>query len=149
MVCANSPNCFCARTRADTCNQAAAFAVRQILMGEEAMQRAAFSMVGKRTRPSKDFCRFPRIINGKMHYFTLKQYRRQRDKAFRVKPWPKYPMLAKARENALGRKRCAKELIDWKVDQLEQDWAYWLAEEIVMWEPQVGEGLHWKPVESS
>ncbi len=75
MVCANSPNCFCACTRADTCNQAAAFAVRQILMGEEVMQRAAFSIVGKRARPSKDFCRFPRIINGKMHYFTLKQYR--------------------------------------------------------------------------
>ncbi len=149
MVCANSPNCFCAGTRANTCNRAAAFAVCQILIGEEAMQRAAFSMIGKRAHPGKDFCHFPRIINGKMHYFTLKQYRRQHNKAFQAKPWPKYPMLAKARENALGRKRCAKELIDWKVDQWEQEWAYWLAEEITLWEPKVGEGLRWKPVESS
>src|SRR6266550_2807353 len=148
MVCANSPNCFCAGTRADTCDHAAAFAVRQILTGEEAMQRAAFSMVGKRVCPGKDFCRFPRIINGKMHHFTLKQYRRQRDKAFLARPWPKYPMLAKARENALGCKRCAKELIDWKVNEWEQSWAYFLAEEISLWEPKVGEGLCWKPVES-
>ncbi len=53
------------------------------------------------------------------------------------------------RENALGRKCCAKELIDWKVNQWEQDWAYFLAEEISLWEPKVGKGLHWKPVESS
>ena len=149
MVCANSPNCFCACTRADKCNQATAVAVCQILTGEEMMQRAAFSQVGKSVHPGKDFCRFPRIINGKMHYFTLKQYRRQRDKAFWAKPWPKYPMLTKARENALGRKRCAKDYIDWKVSQWEQTWAYFLAEEISLWEPKVGKGLRWKPVKSS
>ena len=74
MVCANSPNCFCACTCADKCNQATAIAVRQILTGEEMMQRAAFSLVRKSVCPGKDFCHFPRVINGKMHYFTLKQY---------------------------------------------------------------------------
>src|SRR6266550_4866558 len=88
MVCANSPNCFCACTRADKCSQATAIAVCHILTGEEMMQRAVFSQVRKSVRLGKDFCCFPRIINGKMHYFTLKQYRRQRDKAFWAKPWP-------------------------------------------------------------